>query len=92
MTVVSSFGAEDMEISHLRSQGAQMLQAYLRYAASGGNEMGVATPYHPPPNAFELDVEHRLRAQGLKLVPQYGASGYYIDLAGSIPPSPAGWC
>ena len=88
MTVVSSFGAEDMDPARLRSQGAQMLQAYLRYVASDGADMGVTAPYHPPPNAFELDVERRLRARGLKLIPQYGASGYYIDLAVQHPTEP----
>ncbi len=88
MTLVSSFTAVDMDPAHLRSQGAQVLQAYLRYIASRGAEMGVATAYHPTPNAFELDVERRLRDRGLKLIPQYGASGYYLDFAVQHPTQP----
>ncbi len=36
MTVVSSFGAADLDPARLTAEGARLLRAYLAYAASGG--------------------------------------------------------
>ena len=42
----------------------------------------------PELNRFERDVEARLRAAGIPLIPQYGCSGYWIDFAAQHPTRP----
>jgi very-short-patch-repair endonuclease len=88
MTVVSSFSAQEMDPSRLRSAGAQMLARYLAYAESGGADLGHSAKPKPALNPFERDVETHLRAAGIPLIPQYGASGYWIDFAAQHPTRP----
>ena len=88
LTVVSSFSASEMEPERLRSNGAKMLRDYLVYAASGGKELGVHTRTKPDLTPLERDVFEQLQARGLPLVPQYGASGYWIDFAAMHPDRP----
>jgi very-short-patch-repair endonuclease len=88
MTVVSSFSAADMDPAKLRSDGAQMLGRYLTYAESGGSDLGHVAMDKPVLNPFERDVESRLRAAGIPLIPQYGCSGYWIDYAAQHPTRP----
>jgi very-short-patch-repair endonuclease len=65
-----------------------MLQAYLAYAESGGANLGNVAKDKPELNPFEQDVEARLRAVGIPLIPQYGCSGYWIDFAAQHPTRP----
>jgi very-short-patch-repair endonuclease len=88
MTVVSSFSAADMDPTRLRADGAKMLHAYLAYAESGGADLGNAAKDKPELNPFERNVEAKLRAAGIPLVPQYGCSGYWIDFAAQHPTRP----
>jgi very-short-patch-repair endonuclease len=88
MTVVSSFSATDMDPAKLRSEGAKMLGRYLDYAESGGSDLGHVAKDKPDLNPFERDVETRLRAAGIPLIPQYGCSGYWIDYAAQHPTRP----
>ncbi len=88
MTVVSSFSAQEMDPARLRSEGAQMLSRYLAYAESGGADLGHSAKPKPALNPFERDVEQHLRAAGIPLIPQYGASGYWIDFAAQHPTRP----
>jgi very-short-patch-repair endonuclease len=88
MTVVSSFSASDMDPDRLRSEGPQMLQRYLRFAESGGNELGSFTRARTPMNPFERDVLAGLSEAGIPLVPQFGSSGYWIDFAAKHPTQP----
>ncbi len=88
MTIVSCFSANDMDPDRLNSRGPRMLRDYIAYAASGGSDLGSANVEAPPMNSFELDIQHRLEARGLKLSPQYGASGYWIDFAVMHPDKP----
>ncbi len=88
MTVVSSFSAQEMDPGRLRSAGAQMLTRYLAYAESGGADLGHSAKPKPALNPFERDVETHLRAAGIPLIPQYGASGYWIDFAAQHPTRP----
>jgi len=88
MTVVSSFSAADMDPARLRSEGAKMLGRYLEYAESGGSDLGHVAMDKPVLNPFERDVETRLRAAGIPLIPQYGCSGYWIDYAAQHPTRP----
>jgi very-short-patch-repair endonuclease len=88
MTVVSSFSAAEMDPSRLRAEGAKMLGRYLAYAESGGADLGHVAREKPDLNPFERDVEARLRAAGIPLIPQYGSSGYWIDYAAQHPTRP----
>ena len=88
LTVVSSFAADEMDSERLRSHGSKMLRDYLRYAASGGADLGVRARTKQPLNAFERDVHEHLEALGVRVVPQYGASGYWIDFAAMHPERP----
>jgi very-short-patch-repair endonuclease len=85
MTVVSSFSAADMDPRRLRAEGARMLARYLRYAESGGSDLGDVAKAKPLLNSFERDVETHLRSAGIPLIAQYGCSGYWIDYAAQHP-------
>ena len=88
LTVVSSFEAEEMDPGRLRSTGSKMIRDYLRYAASGGKDLGIREQTKPRLNQFERDVLEQLQARGIRLVPQFGASGYWIDFAAMHPERP----
>ncbi len=88
MTVVSAFSAADMDPDKLTSQGPQMLRDYVAYAASAGRNFGSVRRDAEPLNPFEIDIKNRLEAQGIPLQPQYGASGYWIDIAAMHPDQP----
>jgi very-short-patch-repair endonuclease len=88
MTVVSSFSAQEMDPARLRSEGAQMLARYLAYAESNGADLGHSAKPKPALNPFERDVEAELLKAGIPLIPQYGASGYWIDFAAQHPTRP----
>jgi very-short-patch-repair endonuclease len=83
LTVVSTFGAEDMDPARSDRRGVELLRRYLAYVASGGNDLGSAPLEHPKLNAFELDVRDRLVAAGIPVIAQYGVSGYSIDFVAS---------
>jgi very-short-patch-repair endonuclease/Mrp family chromosome partitioning ATPase len=88
MTVVSSFASLDLDDAKLTSEGPQMLKRFLEYAESGGTSLGVHSRPHVDLNPFERDVTAQLTAAGIPLVPQYGASGYWIDFAAKHPSRP----
>src|SRR5665213_2312959 len=88
MTVVSSFSAEEMDPTKLNSEGPRMLQRFLAYAESKGTDLGPHARPDVELNPFERDVQAQLTAAGIPLVPQYGASGYWIDFAAQHPMRP----
>jgi very-short-patch-repair endonuclease len=88
MTVVSSFSAEEMDPTKLNSEGPQMLQRFLAYAESKGTDLGPHARPDVELNPFERDVQSQLTAAGIPLIPQYGASGYWIDFAAQHPERP----
>jgi len=65
-----------------------MLRGYLRYAESGGADLGERTRDRDPLNPFEADVYNHLSAAGLALECQVGCSGYWIDFAAKHPTQP----
>ena len=85
MTVVSSFGPNDMDDAKLHKAGAQMLKRYLSYARSGGTDLGRDYAAKPGLNGFEADVLNRLTAAGVPVEAQYGVAGYWIDFAAKHP-------
>jgi very-short-patch-repair endonuclease len=66
-----------------------MLRDYLLYAESGGKNLGLRALAKPALNPFEQDVKAQLEARGLVVVPQFGASGYWIDFAVMHPERPS---
>ena len=87
MTVVSSFVPHDMDPARCK-QGVEFLRLYLQYAMSGGANLGVEQPRDVPLNDFEQGVHDALIARGIKLLKQWGASRYRIDLVAQHPEEP----
>ncbi len=85
MTVVSSFSGTEMDPERTTSVGAKMLRDYLLYAESGGTNLGLRARVKPVLNPFERDVQEQLEQHGVIVIPQYGASGYWIDFAAMHP-------
>ncbi len=88
MTLVSSFAHEDMAAGRSTAKGVELLREYLRFAASGGSEVGSASAVDHPLNAFELDVQRVLTERGLVVDAQHGCSGYRIDFVVRHPDQP----
>jgi very-short-patch-repair endonuclease/DNA polymerase III delta prime subunit len=88
LTLVSSFSARDMDPERSQAPGVELLRQYLQYVGSGGENLGDVLIDKPALNPFEVDVRDTLTRQGLKLVPQYGSSGYWIDYAVAHPTQP----
>ncbi len=68
-------------------RGAQVLKAYLAYAATGRLDAGNATG-RDAESDFEVFVRDRLRLAGYEAVPQLGVAGCFIDLAVRDPEVP----
>ncbi|MGH9293205.1 MAG: AAA domain-containing protein, partial [Acidimicrobiales bacterium] len=88
IAVISSFSSADMDPARLKAGSAQMLRDYLRYAESGGTDLGERRHERDPLNPFEADVLAQLTAAGLSLECQVGCSGYWIDFAAKHPTQP----
>jgi very-short-patch-repair endonuclease len=81
LALVSSFGTADMDPNRPMSEGAQILRDYLRFAESGGSNLGERALDRPALNPFEIDVRDALARAGVSVVPQLGVCGYLIDFA-----------
>jgi very-short-patch-repair endonuclease len=88
ITLVSSFSAHDMDPNRSNAEGVKLLRQYLQYVESDGTNLGDRVPDKPALNPFEIDVRDTLLRHGLKLTPQYGTSGYWIDFAVQHPLQP----
>lgn len=88
ITLVSSFSHRDMDPERSSAEGVKLLRQYLQYVESGGTNLGDRVPEKPVLNPFEVDVRDTLARRGLKLTPQYGSSGYWIDYAVQHPTQP----
>lgn len=88
LTLVSSFGTADMDPNRPMSEGAQLLRDYLRFAESGGANLGERALDQPALNPFEIDVRDALARAGVSVVPQLGVCGYLIDFAVQHPRQP----
>jgi len=88
LTLVSSFGAADMDPNRQMSEGAALLRDYLRYAESCGANLGEHALARPTLNPFEISVRDALANNGIGVVPQLGVCGYLIDFAVQHPREP----
>jgi very-short-patch-repair endonuclease len=88
MTVVSAFTHHDVDPERAKGRGPALLRGYLEYVASGGTRFGQSNRSDIGLNPFEADVADALRASGLEVVGQWGASGYRIDLVVQHPERP----
>ena len=88
ITLVSSFSAHDMDPERSAAEGVKLLRQYLQYIETGGSNLGDQVIDKPALNPFEVDVRDTLQRHGLKLTPQYGTSGYWIDFAVQHPAQP----
>jgi very-short-patch-repair endonuclease len=88
VTIVSSFGPDDLDDDRLHAEGAKMLKRYLSYAASGGAELGAVARSNLVLNPFESDVLHHLTEAGMPVTPHLGISGHRIDFAVAHPDEP----
>lgn len=89
LTVVSSFSHTDIDLARVRAgSGVELLRDYLQYAASNGKRLGDGQLTTVPLNDFETEVFDVLTAQGLKLIPQLGASQFRIDMVAQHPSKP----
>ena len=88
LTLVSSFDHNDMDPARTRSRGVELLRLYLQFTASRGASLGDSGFSDVPLNAFEADIFDTLTARGLRLLPQWGASQYRIDMVALHPEKP----
>ncbi len=88
MTVVSSFSHLDMDPGRTKAKGVQLLRGFLEYASKGGTGLTRSEGTDVPLNDFEQDVCDALRAKGIDILPQWGASKYRIDLVAQHPERP----
>ena len=88
MTIVASFRPEDLDPNKTKGGGPKLLRKYLEFAASGGTNLGDGGGSDVPENMFERRIREALEKTGMKLVPQYGASKYRLDLVVQHPEVP----
>ena len=81
VTFVSSFKANELDLERTNAEGVRLLHQYLQYIESGGTNLGDQIDDAPILNPFEIDVRDTLAKHGMRLVPQFGTSGYRIDFA-----------
>jgi very-short-patch-repair endonuclease len=77
-----------MDPERSQAPGVELMRQYLQYVASGGENLGDVIVDKPILNPFEVDVRDTLTRHGLRLVAQYGSSGYWIDYAVAHPTQP----
>ncbi|WP_327034416.1 AAA domain-containing protein [Micromonospora ureilytica] len=90
MTVVSAFSHHDMDPNQTaatRNRGPELLRRYLEFVDLGG-EIGGRQHTEVELNGLERSVLQAIQQQGINVVPQWGVSGYRIDLALAHPDQP----
>ena len=77
----TSMEGDEINVRENRSRGVEAMKAYLEYAKTGKLLDTATLSNGPEPNDFEIAVGNALRKRGLKIEPQVGVAGYFIDLA-----------
>lgn len=80
MRVFSSIRADDIGTATTTARGALLLREFLLFAERGRLESASASRSAETESPFERDVLRELESNGVRLVPQVGASRYRIDL------------
>ncbi|MDN4489683.1 AAA domain-containing protein [Demequina sp. SYSU T00068] len=88
MTLVTSFEADDVAPDAHPSAGFRLMVQFLRFMASGGQDIGDLPTKDVALNPFEIDVRDRLTRAGIPLDCQVGVGGYRIDFAARHPDKP----
>lgn len=88
MDIVASFSHEHLNAADSESKGFRNLYDYLKYAATGCQDLGATLGSDRPSNPFEQDVQLRLEEAGIEVIPQYGVAGYWLDFAAKHPTRP----
>ena len=88
MTLITSFTPDDVPEDGHDSAGFRLMYRFIRFMASGGDDLYGGADTSWPLNPFEIDVRDRLSAAGLKLDPQVGVGSYRIDFAVRHPKLP----
>lgn len=94
MIVVSSIRAADLDLSGSKSEGAQLMKAYLHYAETGTDSLGAlsSSTGDQTESPFEADVAAALIRRGFEPIPQIGCGGFRIDLAIKHSDLPGQYC
>ncbi|MCC7425639.1 MAG: DUF3320 domain-containing protein [Alphaproteobacteria bacterium] len=86
--VFSSLTADDIDLGRAGGRGVAAFKTYLQYARTGqigADKAGAAAAVFgaapPRPSAFEETVKDALEREGVKVKPQHGIAGLFIDLA-----------
>ncbi|MFD1320136.1 AAA domain-containing protein [Micromonospora sonneratiae] len=90
MTVLSAFSHHDMDPTQTvatKNRGPELLRRYLEFVALGG-DLGARQHTEIKSNGLEQSVLAAVRQQGIVAAPQWGVSGYRIDLALAHPEQP----
>ncbi|GGJ88374.1 hypothetical protein GCM10010123_17430 [Pilimelia anulata] len=90
MTVVSAFSHHDMDPNQTaatKNRGPELLRRYLEFVDLGGH-LGGREHTQVELNGLERSVLEALQQEGISAVPQWGVSGYRIDLALAHPEQP----
>lgn len=78
--VFSSMKPDDIKGGVERSRGVNAMRDYLNYVVTGQLvDRGCATG-RDPDSPFELSVARAIEGLGLKVTPQVGVAGYFVDL------------
>jgi len=88
ITLCTNFRFDELAPSSFKNEGARLIREYTRYAECGGNDLGAEAEERPALNAFEIDVQNRLVSAGMRLTPQFGVAGYFIDFVAAHPNDP----
>lgn len=87
MDVFSNFKASDMDLNRSNARGVLALRNFLAYAESRVIEQPISTGKEPD-SPFEEAVIEKLVQYGIKVEPQVGTAGFFIDIAVKDPEKP----
>ena len=89
--LVTSIEPEKLILTPSSSRGFRVLKEYLQYARTGklpNPDNSELNNGRQPANEFEEAIIESLRSAGFECVPQYGESGFFIDIAIKDPKNP----
>jgi len=85
--VFSNIRADDISLDKTNARGVRVLKAFLRYAETGQLDISLPTG-RPPDSILEESIASALEARGLKVTPQVGCAGFFVDLGIVDPDTP----